>query len=88
MRKGEPKVEPKTDQPTFRKGRMPKGPELPHATCTPDCTMPSGTTLPRVQAFPGFSRQSSLRMLRRLFFSDLVTIQGRVTGKETQVVTL
>jgi hypothetical protein len=34
MRKGEPKVVPKTDQLAFKRGECP-GPELPHATCTP-----------------------------------------------------
>ena len=43
MRKGEPKVVPRTDQ-RHSRGECP-GPELPHATCTPGGTLPTGTTL-------------------------------------------
>jgi hypothetical protein len=47
MRKGEPKVKSKTG-PAFKRGECP-GPELPHATLSPDGTLPNGTTLLRIQ---------------------------------------
>src|ERR1035437_7761312 len=45
MRKGEPKVV--LDWPANIQGENARGPELPHATCTPSCTLPAGSTLPR-----------------------------------------
>src|ERR1017187_5364263 len=37
-----------------------RGPELPHAASPPDGTLPTGSTLPRFQTFPGLPARHPL----------------------------
>src|ERR1017187_10183642 len=79
MRKGEPKIL-RTDWPASKNARSP---ELPHATCLPVGSLPAGSTAPTL------SRSSCAQLAwRQIQCRDIRSVQGRVTGQETQVDTL